>query len=287
MIVILHEGKPLATHSLTFSGGEVQFSIDPFDLQSPVFGMIAETRSARDLIELFMATDALRRTLKGIEPIIHLSIPYLPYARQDRVMMPGQSLSLKVVCDMINAQKYTSVSVWDVHSDVALALLDRVHNLEAYEFVKRFFHKETVLVAPDAGASKRVAKLAKELDAVYVRADKVRDVTTGAITDTAVYSEHVGDKDFLIVDDICDGGRTFIELAKKLRPLTNGRVLLYVTHGIFSKGMAVFDDHIDEIFCANIWETEETQARMRQTFKDGKSLTRLTKVLGDTLESQT
>jgi ribose-phosphate pyrophosphokinase len=68
-----------------------------------------------------------------------------------------------------------------------------------------------------------------------------------------VYSEHVRDHNFLIVDDICDGGRTFIELAKVLRPLTNGSIFLYVTHGIFSQGLDVFKGVIDHIYTANLF----------------------------------
>jgi ribose-phosphate pyrophosphokinase len=80
---------------------------------------------------------------------------------------------------------------------------------------------------------------------------------TGNITATKVDSNtstFVGsNKRFLIVDDICDGGRTFTELAKVLKKWTDMPVDLYVTHGIFSKGMSVFDGLIDNIYCANPW----------------------------------
>jgi ribose-phosphate pyrophosphokinase len=63
--------------------------------------------------------------------------------------------------------------------------------------------------------------------------------------------EELAKKDFLIVDDICDGGRTFIELAKVLRPWTTGKIYLYVTHGIFSNGLDVFNSLIDGVYTAN------------------------------------
>ena len=107
-----------------------------------------------------------------------------------------------------------------------------------------------ILVSPDAGSLKKVSKVAREFNCKMVRADKTRSVIDGSITGTVVYSESVGDKDFLIIDDICDGGRTFIELAKELRKLTTGKIKLYVTHGIFSKGLDVLTEHIDEIYCA-------------------------------------
>ncbi len=113
--------------------------------------------------------------------------------------------------------------------------------------------KDVILVSPDAGANKKVLDFAKYWKfSEVVRADKVRNVLTGKIESTKVYSSHVSSKDFLILDDICDGGRTFIELAKELRKLTDGKIYLYVTHGIFSAGMDVFDGLIDKIYVSNL-----------------------------------
>lgn len=207
-----------------------------------------------DLFDLALLVDALRREYGPIR--IYLYMPYLPYARQDRVCSPGESLSVKVVADFINSLKLTEVRCDDIHSNVGEALIDNLLTNSLNDCFLRFsqlFSKDTILVSPDAGANKKVLNLAKEYGfANVVRADKTRDVTTGKITGTAVYSEHVGDKDFLIVDDICDGGRTFIELAKELRKLTTGRVMLYVSHGIFSAGLEVFNGLIDHIYVNNL-----------------------------------
>ena len=55
----------------------------------------------------------------------------------------------------------------------------------------------------------------------------------------------------IIVDDICDGGRTFIELGKIIRK-DYDRLILCVTHGIFSKGVEPLDV-FDEIYSTNSW----------------------------------
>lgn len=182
-----------------------------------------------------------------------------PYSRQDRVCNPGEALSTAVMANLINAQKYKRVHIVDSHSDVALALINNVNHLpqwgivstELRQKIQPSIDKGLILVAPDAGALKKVMESSKKLGIPFVRADKTRDPKTGAITGTVVYSEHVGNSDFLILDDICDGGRTFVELAKVLRPLTNGRILLYVTHGLFTQGTAVFDGVIDHVYVAN------------------------------------
>lgn len=208
-----------------------------------------------DLFDLALLVDAARRLYIG-DLTIYLHMDYVPYARQDRVCNIGESLSIKVVADFINGLNLDGVFVSDLHSSVAGALFnklgERTLTMLAPRLAARFQADNTVLVSPDAGANKKVLDLAKWLKFPHVvRADKTRDVLTGAITGTAVYSEHVGTKDFLIVDDICDGGRTFIELAKELKKLTTGRVFLYVTHGIFSKGTEVFDGLIDGIYMVN------------------------------------
>jgi ribose-phosphate pyrophosphokinase len=217
--------------------------------------------SAEDLVTLMMTMDALRRRIlsgHGRLPV-QLVCPFLPYARQDRVMEYGQALGVKVVCDLINGMGFDSVEVWDAHSDVALALLNNVRNMGPEAFVQLIpINKgNTVLVAPDAGALKKVGKVAKALGVEMISATKHRDTKTGQITRTEIHSGLLPgartNQDFLMVDDICDGGRTFIELARKLRPLTTGKIMLYVTHGIFSKGVAVFDGLIDHIYVANLF----------------------------------
>lgn len=243
--------KRVEFKSSLFAGGEMNFSL-PVNTGSPFnVSIMCNLHSSDDIFLLLLATDSLRR--QGAKAI-RLTIPYLPYARQDRVCNAGEALSIRVLADIINAQKYYSVEVWDAHSDVSVALIDRCTNRPPEDFLSdfegRFNKANTILVAPDAGSIKKVSSIGKKLNMPFVRADKTRAIT-GEITGTVVYSDHIDGKDFLIVDDICDGGRTFIALAEQLRPLTNGRVLLYVTHGIFSYGTAVFDGIIDTVLVAN------------------------------------
>ena len=110
-----------------------------------------------------------------------------------------------------------------------------------------------VVICPDAGAEKRIQKLGLP----YVMATKVRDAKTGNIIATRLFDEdeqgvsRVAGKDTIIVDDICEGGRTFIELAKVLKAHGAATVALYVTHGIFSKGHQCFRGLIEDIYHYN------------------------------------
>ena len=115
--------------------------------------------------------------------------------------------------------------------------------------------------APDAGAAKKtqavVAAFAHKGVTVESRfCSKIRDPKTGEITKT-VAPDDITHKKLLLIDDICDGGRTFIELAKLLKQNGAAELYLYVTHGIYSKGLDVLRPYFKHVFC---WHTFLKQA---------------------------
>jgi ribose-phosphate pyrophosphokinase len=253
---------PLKT--LKFPGGEMHVTVATTELSADALRVRAHLPDAAAVMTLLMVTDALRRAWPDAP--ITLDMPYVPYARQDRVANPGESLSAKVFCGLINSQGYARVLVQDPHSDVVSALLDRVQIDDPLPALRRALadiSDDVALVAPDAGARKRVLKLATELGLDVVYADKMRDTRTGAITGTQVQGE-LPAKALLVVDDICDGGRTFTELATALlrqqeAQWLNRSLYLYVTHGIFSKGLDPLLASYSKVFTRNNW-TDDSRA---------------------------
>lgn len=247
-------GYPDAVTKTTFPGGESCIRVNMNKPVEPHLTLELDFENNGDLFDLALLVDALRR--KFPMHTLKLWVGYVPYARQDRVCNEGESLSIKVVADFINGLYFDAVCMVDPHSDVTTALFHRAVVVPQKKFadymVLHAMPHDTIIVAPDAGASKKAREFAKAgCYSGLVQAEKVRELSTGEILETRVQCEHVGSKDFLIVDDICDGGRTFIELAKVLRPLTDGKIKLFVSHGIFSAGEKVFDNLIDEVYTAN------------------------------------
>lgn len=244
----------------TFAGGESQVVLpDAFIAEAGSVASVrinAWLRTADAVMQLLLLTDAVRRVMPNVP--LHLNMPYVPYARQDRVCNPGEALSAKVFCNLINAQAYASVMIADPHSDVVPALLDRVSVVDASVMLAEVlrqsaFARGVTLLAPDAGARKRVQQLAKKLEVEHVAfADKVRDTKTGRISGTSVSSD-LPNLPILVVDDICDGGRTFVELGKALAEVSSQPRYLYVTHGIFSKGFEELNLYYQRIFTAYNW----------------------------------
>jgi ribose-phosphate pyrophosphokinase len=210
----------------------------------------ARVRSFNDLGELLVLTDALRREGGPIR----LRLPYFPGARQDRALR-GEALTVKVYADIINAQGYDRVEILDPHSPVVVALIDRVRVLSPLPAIKTFVaqHGITHLISPDAGAEKRVWDVATILGLPVIHGSKHRDMETGKLSGFGL-ERPPGPGRYLIVDDICDGGGTFIGLAETFKQqasagwgLVQPSLFLWVTHGIFSRGIEVLLEHFEAI----------------------------------------
>ena len=250
------EGIP--TMLSRFPAGESLVSVLIETLVGNEINIVLEFKSNDDLFNLALITDAIRRDV-GRDIKVNLVCKYFPYARQDRVCNTGESLSVKVAADFINSLSFNSVTTFDLHSDVSAALINNLTNHSCLELIQgiglkdEIVERNYVIVSPDAGAYKKVSAIATALGVDMVTASKVRDTATGKITGTKVDStEHIGNRDFLIIDDMCDGGYTFIKLSEALRPLTDGKIYLYVSHGLFTKGYGVFNGLINGIYTANL-----------------------------------
>lgn len=179
---------------------------------------------------------------------MRLILPYIPHARMDRVKDETDVFTLKYFCEIINSLNFAEVWVLDPHSNVSLALLDRVSqtpvihtiheclNRLVYEIghdcdheTREKVYQDLVLFFPDEGSMKRYSS---EVDFLpYAFGIKKRDWKTGQIQGLQLMNgELVKDKNVLIIDDICSRGGTFYHAAKALKEAGAANVYLYVTH---------------------------------------------------------
>ena len=260
-----------------FPAGEVQVRMVKTHAKSVEINLVL--KGSDDVISLLLTVDALRRD--GVEGIC-LTLPYVPYSRQDRVMVSGEALSIKVFADLLNYCKFDSVEIWDPHSDVTSALINNVKVISQAECVIGHQHllfklhegqpSSTILVCPDAGARKKIHSVAR-LTGIHniLYADKNRDPGTGKISGTSLNwdsipswteEQSLGKEPirFFICDDICEGGYTFVELAKEIKLQTGDalkyEIYLYVTHGFFSKGLEELNKHFEGVYVANLMSTD-------------------------------
>lgn len=185
---------------------------------------------------------------------VKLFMPYFPYARQDKEVRNDQTFALTtlmgILWDFFPCLQITTV---DIHSNAAYNMANSAVNEWKYEnfwiddrepeehekpFINTYpkslleiVSNYDVLIFPDEGAKNRYSKL---FDNKKYSLTKVRNQQTGEIAhmefDTLVdISGSVA-----VVDDICDGGRTFMGVAKAMAGFKYDKFDLVVTHGIFS-----------------------------------------------------
>lgn len=254
----------------------------------------ARLNDFKDLELIICAVASLREL--GVEEI-HLYAPYILGARSDRKFEDGGNNYIKsVIAPIINSLNFKTVTCIDPHSNVLEACIKGFrkesnlnlvknainsiymkvydnkprHSTIAWEFNNTILNK-FILVSPDAGASKKIYKIAEQISykGDIITCSKDRD-SEGKLTKCVVPVKDTGPlcmKDYIIIDDICDGGSTFINIAKELKKLYNcNKIYLIVTHGIFSKGFGELQQYFDGIYTTNSYKqlNPDTQDFIKQ-----------------------
>lgn len=239
--------------SFNFPVGEKHLEIISTHAHTKDVSILWEFQSNEEIIEIIMLVDLIKQA--GLN-LISLNIPYIPFSRQDRMTDIKESFSLKTFCNLINSLNVPIVRVDDPHSDVTKALINNIKVREQHDIFKAYFQSHKIdgvkrcLISPDGGALKKIHKLANIVNLPINQFSKSRCTKTGKLTDIKLASTEssiVGEECY-IVDDICDGGATFIEIARKLQIFCPSKIVLMVTHGFFTKGISIFNGIIDEIY---------------------------------------
>lgn len=167
-----------------------------------------------------------------------LVIPFLPYGRQDKAVSNDTTFALRIFINVIQ-EFFEKISTFDSHS---LINRDGFKSLDVNDQVYTALNQSgaSLVCFPDKGATTR----GYDLNGISsFNLEKKRDQSTGIIEGLVCpLPLDLTDKTILLVDDIADGGRTFIESAKLLYSMGAAHVDLYVTHGIFSQGIHILTE---------------------------------------------
>lgn len=220
-----------------FSDGTSQVWKLPKECFSSTVTINWEFEAEAEFMHLAQLVTLLRREVISLEII--LAMDYLPYARQDKTVSNETTFALQTFASLLNTLDIDYVYSLDAHSIIPEYLIKNFHSrsprIELIELTDKL--KPDVFIFPDKGAKDRYSKDLAFLGKPHLYCDKIRNQTTGVIEGITVNGDIKADK-YLIVDDICDGGATFIGVAKELYRREAAEVYLYVSHGIFSKGLA-------------------------------------------------
>lgn len=268
MITLEQDGKEVYFRTWNFPGKEVGLKLagKVKDVETWITLWMPDSQ---DLIAYFNLLDALR--VAGVsKDNISVRMPYVPYARQDRVCHEGESNALEVFSRMFRYMSYCrEVIIDDPHSNVAIDdLSSQYYNLKVnyQSFCARHLPVYTTLIAPDKGAHTKAINhsqvYSKQADCVFLT--KTRSAIGVAYEDYK-YDALVGT--VCVVDDLCDGGATFLSVGKMLRKTQPGltKLDLYVTHGLFSRGDKDLHDVFDNVYCYNLYNNDALRVKVLGT----------------------
>lgn len=239
----------------TFPDGEKHVTLDELDRNQPV-SIYCRITCADDLFCLMQVSDVLKRQ----EMMIHtLFISYLMSARCDRVFDLNRPYSLKLVANIINDIGAYNVTIVEPHSEKSILLIKRSGGIfTTYDFFNRELLRgnkglDVVIALPDKGAKSRYG-LNPEIPTVTC--NKVRDPESGKLLSFEVETEDVSceGKDIVLLDDLCDGGGTFLGLAPKLRELAPKSLSLLVTHAIQLEGIKKVAEAYDNVYITDSYK---------------------------------
>jgi ribose-phosphate pyrophosphokinase len=216
---------------------------------------VANLTQAEDLPKLML----LYRRLKDLSTFdVNLFLPYLPYGRNDK-RDDSFGYGTKMFGDMLNTCYFNRVFTVDTHSTKSFECINRLYPFNSIDVKKTNMHypicqNGKLVIASDKGARQRLLSLGYTN---IIECEKVRD-NQGKIIKFQ-FNTKIDDlacEYMTVIDDLCDGGATFIKIAELIRQYNNNNdpLILQVTHGIFSKGYEELSKLYDKIITTDTYK---------------------------------
>ena len=187
------------------------------------------------IMELLITIDAVKRaSAKNINVVL----PYFPYSRSDKKDQPRVPITAKLIAQLLEAAGATRVITCDLHNPAIQAYFDiNCDRLTAEHLLEDYFKKkkleDMVIVATDAGSSKKAYKYSEFFNCPIALVDKRREGND----DRAIASTIIGnvtDKNAIIFDDEIDTAGSMVETVKVLQKFGVKNIYAGCTHGILS-----------------------------------------------------
>lgn len=187
------------------------------------------------IMEMLIMVDAIKRaTAKRIT----LVLPYYLYSRTDKKDQPRVPVTAKLLAQLIEASGVTRVLTCDLHNPAIQAYFDiNVDVLTGKSILEKYFDKkdipDKVVVATDAGSSKKAYKYAEHFNCPIALIDKRRNGND----DNAIATSVIGDikgKNALVFDDEVDTAGSIMETVRVVKEFGAKDVYVGCTHGILS-----------------------------------------------------
>ncbi|MCR4672754.1 MAG: ribose-phosphate pyrophosphokinase [Lachnospiraceae bacterium] len=202
---------------------------------------------------------------------INVIMPFLYESRQHR-REGRESLDCAMALQELNALGVENIITLDAHdprvqNSIPVGGFENVSC--TYQFIKALFQEvpdlridndHLMIISPDEGGMKRAIYysnvLGVDMGMFYKRRDYSRIVDG---RNPIVAHEFLGDsvegKDVLIIDDMISSGDSMLDVSKELKKRKANRVFVAASFGLFTNGLAAFDDYYEKGLISKVLTT--------------------------------
>ncbi|HJU78068.1 MAG TPA: ribose-phosphate diphosphokinase [Nitrososphaeraceae archaeon] len=244
------------TELRTFADGESKIRLDNMAKRNCIIIHSTYPPIDQHLMQLFMIIHKCKQD--GASDICVVN-PYLAYARQDKVFVDGEIVTINLIGRILASLGTTKLITIDTHSPESLNYsfetvdLSAIPSLASY-VKKNFTLNKPIVISPDEGGIERAKKFARVIDLDMLSLVKTRDRYTGDVSITLSEQLPLENRDALIVDDMISTGSSIIKATEILKKNKIGDVYVACTHAL------LLDDAKEKLFKAGIKEIISTNS---------------------------
>ncbi len=238
-----------------FPDSEIHVSIDEVVREVDVFLVQPCAAPVNDnLMELLLMMDAFRRASAHT---INIVIPYFPYARQDRISHGRESISARVVANLLENQGANRVIFVDIHNLAIQGFFNiPVDPVSALPVLADYFRKDefanSAIVSPDVGRASLAGIYSENLNLPLVVMHK-RRLSASDTRTTHIVGDIAGRRP-IIIDDLIAGGSVLKQVDNLYENGAVGGAYLAITHPVLlPSALDLLDrnDHIEKLVVSN------------------------------------
>jgi ribose-phosphate pyrophosphokinase len=187
-------------------------------------------------------------------------IPYMAYARQDRVFQDGEVISIELIAKLLEAAGNKRLITIDIHSALALSYFRiDVQNISSIPLLANHAANniklnKTVVVSPDAGGIERAYEFAKILGCDIIALKKWRDRNSGEIFFDDKLECNIAHRDVVLVDDIISSGGSIVKACQILKKNKADKIYAMCVHAL------LVEDAAEKIRAAGVQEIISTNS---------------------------
>ena len=207
---------------------------------------------------------------------VYTVIPYMAYARQDKVFLEGEVISVALVAKLLEAVGTKQVITVDIHSSLALSHFTiNVHNISSIPILADYAANQMkltkpIVVSPDSGGIARAREFAKILKVDLMALKKSRNRDTGEVHIDERLDSSIMDRDVLLIDDMISSGDSIVNACRALKKNECGKVYALCTHALLVGNaiQRIKAAGIEDIIATNSIPTEFAKVDLSQIISE-------------------